>query len=206
MLYFIVRRGIIARYRCKNTSSQSAAIFGKGWREKRRTEVGGGGKKKECNKRLIKGDMQKRGMCASWSVRSDALCWYTRELFFRRMIFTEEKATSLSSLLFFFFFLYIPLFRCYFICSLWKKEEILVSIGGQRNMYHLSSNSCFSRVFVFSVSINLLLSCSLHVHLSLSLSLSLFLSYCLPLVWEHDLLYIMPLLFSRERITRNVTV
>ena len=108
----------------------------------------------------------------------------------------------------FFFFLYIPLFRCYFICSLWKKEEILVSIGGQRNMYHLSSNSCFSRVFVFSVSINLLLSCSLHVHLSLSLSLSLslFLSYCLPLVWEHDLLYIMPLLFSRERITRNVTV
>ena len=72
----------------------------------------------------------------------------------------------------FFFFLYIPLFRCYFICSLWKKEEILVSIGGQRNMYHLSSNSCFSRVFVFSVSINLLLSCSLHVHLSLSLSLS----------------------------------
>lgn len=30
--------------------------------------------KKEYNKRLIKGDMQKRGMCASWSVRSDALC------------------------------------------------------------------------------------------------------------------------------------
>ena len=196
MLYFIVRRGIIARYRCKNTSSQSAAIFGKGWREKRRTEVGGGGKKKECNKRLIKGDMQKRGMCASWSVRSDALCWYTRELFFRRMIFTEEKATSLSSLLFFFFF-YIYLFFVVILFVLFGKKRRFSFRSEDRGICIISPRTAASLVFSFFQC--LLISFYLAHYTYISLSLSLFFSLTVYLLFGNTICCTSCLCCSAER-------
>ena len=105
-----------------------------------------------------------------------------------------------------FFFFYIYLFFVVILFVLFGKKRRFSFRSEDRGICIISPRTAASLVFSFFQCLLISFYLAHYTYISLSLSLSLFLSYCLPLVWEHDLLYIMPLLFSRERITRNVTV
>lgn len=121
-----------------------------------------GGEEEKYNKRLIKGDVQKRGMLCFVvdALRRATMLMILYVLSMIFFSFLRRKNRSVTVYLFFCFiyfslldYLYMYIYIVLFFPFL-EKEEILVSVRrGQEIMYHLfSMRRCFSCIFlVFSV-------------------------------------------------------